>query len=280
MGKSPASRGAICACVLASGCATHDKAPSEPPVQVPETFSHAGTSPLPDRWWTELDDPRLNELVQEGLTANFNLRVARERLKEARAVTRRAEAEQLPLLRGFAGAERTESTSDSETNESAERIEAGLAASYEVDLWGRLESAAEAEDFRAQATRADLQAAAQSVAGEIALTWTRLRAAIDIQHVLDEQINANQKRVRLLENRFAVGQASRADLLRQRQLLVETRRDATAAKGARRVLSHRLAVLTGRPPRADHRVKGTPPPELPPCRTPDFRASSSAVDRT
>jgi outer membrane protein TolC len=84
------------------------------------------------------------------------LAAAWERLRESRAIVRRQRADLFPLLDGIAGAEAAEgSGADSETS-----VFLGLEASYEVDLWGRVESEVEAERLRASATAEDYQAAA------------------------------------------------------------------------------------------------------------------------
>ena len=132
---------------------------SSPPVTTPELFSRSGEAAAPQQWWVAFDDSSLNRLVDRALGANLDLQAAYERLNQARAVRERQEAGLFPSLEARAGAERRDD-GDSETD----LFSAGLAAEYELDLWGRVRAQADAEAFRVAASGADYQAAVQEFA--------------------------------------------------------------------------------------------------------------------
>ncbi len=54
------------------------------------------SEPLPDKWWQLYDDPALDALVMEALTANTDLRVATANLRKARAILSETRTERLP----------------------------------------------------------------------------------------------------------------------------------------------------------------------------------------
>ena len=57
-----------------------------PDVDLPKDFGVAqSAAALPAKWWALFNDPVLDRLVDEALAANRNLRVAAERVEEARA---------------------------------------------------------------------------------------------------------------------------------------------------------------------------------------------------
>lgn len=244
----PARTGLFAALVLCfaaiSGCASPPPA-TDPPVTPPKAFSDTGTADVPDRWWTVFDDPGLNRTIERALSANFNLKTAWQRLSEARAIAERQSADLFFELDGVAEGE----TRRAET-EDTDQIQLGLAAAYEVDLWGRIRAEVDAERLRARAEKADLQTAALSLSAEVARTWYRLAEAGAQLRLLKDQVAANEKVLRLLKSRFASGRIRSADVLRQRQLLESTRQQQYAAESRIQVLVHQLAVLSGRPPRA------------------------------
>lgn len=235
---------------IVTGCASSPTDP-ESPVAVPDAFSVQNEGVRPDQWWTSLEDESLNQLMDKALAGNLDLKTSWERLQEARAVARAAGAERFPELEGELSASREGDRGDDRAGNAETVFSAGLTASYEVDLWGRLQALTDAEDFRAQASYLDVQSAALSLSAEVALTWIRLSAAQDILELLESEAKVNLNQVELLQNRFAAGQVLQVDVLRQRQLLLETRRDLHSARSAKQRLLHQLAVLTGRPPRAD-----------------------------
>jgi NodT family efflux transporter outer membrane factor (OMF) lipoprotein len=222
-------------------------------------FSVSGSAVSSDRWWTVFEDDELDARVQAALEGNFSLAAAWERLRESRAIVRRQRADLFPLLDGIAGAEAAEgSGADSETS-----VFLGLEASYEVDLWGRVESEVEAERLRASATAEDYQAAAISLSAEVALAWYELTTARLQLELLASQVETNEKVLEAIESRFATGQSGSADVLRQRQLVESTREQLIVFRSAISVLEHRLAVLEGRPAQSVAVVSEAKLPSIP-----------------
>lgn len=256
------------------GCTARPPAP-EPPVSLPEAFSASGEPEPPRRWWRRFDDPRLEQLVGQALAANLSLRGAWQRLEEARALAEARGAERFPTLDATA-----EVTGHSGGAGGADNRQLGLTAAYEVDLWGRLQAAAEAEALRARASRADYRAAALSLAAEVARTWYRLVAARHRHALLDEQLATNRKALELIEARFGTGQVRSADILRQRQLIESVREQRAQTRARMATLENQLAVLLGRPPQQGvpaARAKDAGLPALPPL--PDTGLPAELVER-
>jgi len=247
---------------LLVGCATQAVDP-EPFEKGSPAFSASGEQEAPSDWWSAFGDKNLNDYVTTALGENFSLAAARERLNAAEALARRERSGLFPDLDGFVGAESSRSDVG-ERSGSSDFVDAGLAASYEVDLWGRIRATAEAEALRAEATRADLDAARTSLAGEVALTWYRLveqKASLDL---LAEQLEANEKVLTSLKNRFRGGQVRSVDILRQEQLLEATRERLIVAESDYEVLKHQLAVLLGQPPQPPKILAAGDLPDLAP----------------
>ncbi len=245
---------------LLAGCASQPEERPEPPVTVPETFSASGDEPAPDRWWRSFDDERLNELVQDGLDANLDLLTAWQSLREARAAVHQQSADLYPNLDANVQGE----VSNSDSSDSEETLSLGLSSEYEVDLWGRINSQVEAEQYRALATRADYRTTALTLSAEVTRTWYQLRAQRAQLDLAESQIETNRSMVKLLETQFGSGQAGSADVLRQRQLLESTEEERLGTESELQVLENQLAVLLGRTPRNTDLPEGRGLPELPP----------------
>jgi NodT family efflux transporter outer membrane factor (OMF) lipoprotein len=241
------------------GCANPEDTGPLPAEDAP-AFSISGEAAAPDRWWTAFEDPSLNRQIDRALDENYSLAAAWQRLRAARALAEREASDLWPDLDGIAEAE---STSDSEDGDET-RFALGLEASYEVDLWGRIQSRVEAERFRASATRADYDTAALSLSAEVANAWFTLVEARAQLALVNDQLETNRTVLDLLESRFAAGQISSADVLRQRQLVEATREEAVVVRSRIDVLEHLLVVLQGRPPQAATYDSGAALPDLPP----------------
>ena len=249
---------------------TANPARVNPPVGVPEAFSVTGDVTMPERWWTSFGDAKLDSLLQEALRENFSLRVAWDRLDQARAVAARRGASLWPSLDGGAGASRTATHMDAGgTGPAGARggrtyttdFSLSLVASYEVDLWGNVRSTYDAAVLDVSATQQDLQSAAITLAADIARTWFRLVEQGGQLRLLAEQIATNEKYLEAITLRFRRGQIGATDVLQQRQLIESTKGERILVESGIKVLEHQLAVLVGRAP---GNLDATVPPALPP----------------
>src|SRR5262249_48646139 len=139
-------------------------------------FTQSGDAALPDRWWLALPDPALHALISAGLDGNLDLKVAWTRLDQADAALRGTHAASRPTLSASADG-RLSARSDGDDTSSSATSSFGVAASYEVDLWGRIRASQDAAIASAQATAHDVQTAAMTLSAQIASTWYELVTA-------------------------------------------------------------------------------------------------------
>ncbi len=274
--------------LCASGCALRGALDrSEPPVALPAAFSGSGAEAGPDRWWTAFRDPALNALVEQALANNLDLRGAWARLRQAAALSRQAGAARYPEVNAEAGGSRMRTETAGATVRS-NLFSLGLAASYELDLWGRVRSAARAAKLDERASRDDLETAAISIAGTVGDVWYSLVEQRRQIRLLNEQINASKTFLDLVERRFAEGLASALDVYQQRTQLANTRGQVPSAEARLAVLEHELAVLLGRLPTENTAPKLGELPALSPLpktglpvsllyRRPDVRAAANRL---
>lgn len=267
-----------------SGCVQTPK-PPEPRTLAPERFTGDGTAEVQRDWWRQLGSEPLNRLVQRALKDNRSLQATKARLEQARALARREGAPRWPSVTATGEATRERTDAGVETD----LFSAGASASWELDLWGRVDARADAAARDAESQAAAWSDAAQSLAGEVANAWFQLREARLRIQLLNQQLKVNRQVAELIRLRRRQGQANAADVLRQEQLVEETRGQLVDTRRERDSLRLRLATLEGAtpgawtPPRPD---KGLPEPPLRPKRgvpaevlerRPDVRQSLYAV---
>ncbi|MBW2605130.1 MAG: TolC family protein [Deltaproteobacteria bacterium] len=214
------------------------------PLAVPARFSEAGTSPLPGKWWESFEDPVLSGLIDQALANNFSLKTAWDRLSQAEALARSAGADLFPALDAEAENSRNRFREDGQTSE-GHSYSLGLAASYELDLWGRIRSSRDAAAFEAKAGREDLRTAALTLSAQVAGTWYQLVEQYGQLDMLAAQIVTNKQVLELVTLQFRTGQVGIADMLQQRQLVESNQGEKTQAAAQVKVLEHQLAILLG-----------------------------------
>ena len=224
------------------GCVRTPPAASRPFTDVPP-LSEGGDAELTEQWWTAFEDDALSERIDRALGGNFNVAAAWARLAEAEAFRSAQRSQLRPTLDGIADASRRESSSDNDST----TLSLGLRAGYEVDLWGRLRAQLRAEELLTLATAADLKSAALSLSAEVTQTWFELATARLQLELIQSQLETNETVLGVLERRFVAGQSSSADVLRQRQLVEQSREQILVAESQVAILQHALAVLEGSP---------------------------------
>lgn len=271
---------------LFSACTTvHVDVPAAPATpQAFDTNGNASSSLDITRWWEAIGDPSLTRLIEQGLQSNADIRMAIQHVKEARATVTMAESALFPTLDlvGAASRNRLErdavgpfgpfpaTTSPIPTpalppitipgdTRFATLSTGGLAATWEVDVFGSRRSDSDAARQAALGMQERQHGAQMMVAADIASNYFEARSIERRQQVLDSSISVAQRLQRYAQGRFDAGQATRFDVDRaqaQVEALQAMRAPLQSLLDAR---IRRLAVLTGKAPESLAKL----PPQIP-----------------
>ncbi|GLZ88511.1 multidrug efflux outer membrane protein OprN [Metapseudomonas resinovorans] len=201
-------------------------------------------------WWQQFDDPTLNQLVQESLKQNRELRIAFARLKAARAIRDDVGNDQFPVVTAGASAEIGKGQQPGVTEErvNAERYDLGLNMAWELDLFGRIQRQIEASEAETDAAQADLQQLQVSLIAELVDAYGNLRGAQLREHIARENLE-NQKESRgLTEQLRDAGVGSELDVLRADGRLAATEASVPQLQAEEARARNRIATLLGQRP--------------------------------
>ncbi len=229
------------------------------PIPAIAEFSYSGSEALEEKWWTSFGDEKLNSLIDSAMQSNFDLAATWQQFLAAKAIVSREASNKWPQIQASA-----QSAVNFPENDfrGGENTQLGLSSTYEIDLWGRIGSAVQAEKFRAEASLFDYRTAAISLSAEIASTWYQLLAAKEQLKIAENQIATNENIIKLIRSRFVGGQIRAVDILRQAQLLESTKEQQIIFGTNVQLLENRLAVLVGRQPQRDLNLEYTALPNL------------------
>lgn len=169
-------------------------------------------APIAD-WWKTFGNPALAQVVQDALANNVDLAVAAERVQEARAQYKLAQAQRLPDLGGGLRGGRTR-----EVNPGfgiAEEQNFGgvsLNATWDADLFGRLRNASAAARASLLASQASRDAVRLAVAAAAAQGFVNLCALDARLEVLQRTLQARADSLRLIKRRADAGYSPQLDL--------------------------------------------------------------------
>jgi multidrug efflux system outer membrane protein len=239
-------------------CAPFDPAGRMPPKDlVAETYSGGDDGAVPlNRWWESFGDTQLTGLVEEALGSNFSLRESWARLDQARALAVQSGARLIPDLSLTTGASVSRQGTRA-TTDTVESYSLGLTSGYEIDLWGRLRSEQQAAALAVAATREDLNAAAVTLAANVATRWIGVISQRMQKALLEQQLASNQTLLELVELRFRKSLASALDVFQQRQVVAQSRAQLPLVEQIERELLNELTLLLGRAPFAVPSIRST-----------------------
>jgi NodT family efflux transporter outer membrane factor (OMF) lipoprotein len=225
------------------------------PAQFREASDTATPSTVPTeiRWWRQLGDARLTELVEKAVTANHGIAVAQARLREARAVRQVAQSLLYPQLGVGASALRYRTSPAATPGVSVQEdslFQIGFDASWVVDLFGGTRREVEAAQASEEAAAAGRRGVVLVVAAETARAYLELRG-VQRQLQLDLDILQQQRQtLGITEDRRRAGLASDLEVLRARTEVEGTAAEIPPLQQGSRHYIHLLSTLLGLEPTA------------------------------
>lgn len=201
-------------------------------------------------WWRAFDDPALDALVERGLEHNSDLIIGAARLREARAVLRRARADQLPDVGVFVGGSRARAASPLTPGDTAvgDSGSYGVQAGFEVDLWGRLAAQTEAARQRYLAQGYTQAALRLTIAAELVRGYLQAQSLAANQAILADNVGVLEESLRLSRRRYELGAISELDLQRFNSEVEDSRAQLASVRQQYNATRRALLVLAGEMP--------------------------------
>lgn len=240
------------------------------PVSFKETTQLTVTAQQNVTWWRDFKDPVLDALIQKSVQENKDVLQSIARINQSRALARAAFTELLPGARlsgsyergqastaRFPGGEPSSSTSTPTSSGSLGNFDyevytASVDASWELDLFGRLQRELEARNAEYNASVGDVYDVVLVTISEVGNSYLSLRS-VQEQLEIAKKNEKLQKELRdLTATKFQFGQVSELDVTRANTQLAQTRSLIPGLKALEKTHIHRLAVLIGEQPQTLH----------------------------
>jgi multidrug efflux system outer membrane protein len=213
----------VVAAALLGGCAIGPNY-KRPSVAEPPTFRGQATAEAASfadaPWWEVFQDPILKTLIQEALRNNYDVRIAAARVQEARANLSVARSDLYPSLDYSAGVSRGKITAGVAGGPGGPAPNASnfyygaLAASWELDIWGRIRRSNEAARATLFATEDARRGVWLTLVSDVAQAYFEL-LALDVRlEIARNSTDAYQRTYNVFQDRFQFGTASKLETSR------------------------------------------------------------------
>ena len=250
--------GAAVAAALMAGCIAG--APPKPeeirqqglgsvPLDHPWKAGLPSQGAVQDNWLASFNDSTLNALVHEALVANPDLRIAASRMRQASELLVQARAPQFPAI-GIGGTGGLKASGGGADPSSAMQGVVA-AASWELDLWGRVRYGKMAAAEENVAAQADYEFARQSIAAGVARAWFTAIQFTQQARLAGEMVASSGELAKLAGDRERVGAGSDVDTAVARANLHNLEDARAQAEFARDQALRALELLLGRYPAAE-----------------------------
>ena len=221
------------------------KRPNVPtPTQFRSGEPQPGPSSLGDvKWFDLFQDEALRGLITEALRANYDIRIAAQRVLQAEGQLAATRSGLFPQLDGQGGASRTGVNSPIDSTAGVFGV-----ASWEIDLFGKLRRATEASRADLLAVEENQKAVMQILVAQVASSYFDLREYDAELGLVRESIKTRQESLQLVVSREEGGVGSLLDVDQAKTLVASAQANASLLENAQEQTENLLNFLVGRPP--------------------------------
>ncbi len=256
----------VCVTLMLTGCAVGPDY-KRPAVPAPPQFRAGEPQPsqtsLGDvKWFDLFQDEVLRGLIKEALVANYDIRIAAQRVLDSEGQLMATRSRLYPQVDGQAGVGRNGVNSPLQT------VGGFLAlASWEIDLFGKLRRASEASRADLLAIQENQKAVMQTLVAEVASAYFDLREYDTELEYVRQSIKARQESVNLVKARLDGGVANALELDQALTLVHSAQAEAALLERAQEQTENLINFLVGKQPgpvaRGITLVDQPQPPQVP-----------------
>lgn len=234
---------------------------NQPNFIVPDSWNGSGpfvkANPADDEiredWWKVFNDPILNHLEEEAMTANADLQASAERFLQARDMMLKVRSKLIPNLGVGLGGSNNKQSENALFKGAVDptydkNLNLGAGASWEPDFWSAIRNETWAKIYEAESVAAEYALARLSLQSELASNYFLLRGLEAQDATYRLSIDYYKQSLKIVENRFKGGLAPQLDIFRAQYLLSSTEAKRYDIQSQRRVIENAIAVLINRAP--------------------------------
>jgi outer membrane protein, multidrug efflux system len=186
-----------------------------PTVDVPQAYRYepdqvADTANT--QWWKQFNDPVLDQLIEEALANNRDVKIATANVEAAQGVLMTTRSALFPQISYTGSALRQRASRNDPVPEPSQNpftsLQAFGGASWEIDLWGRIRRLSEAAKANLLASEEARRGVILSLVAEVSSAYVQLRALDEQLEISKRTLKVYADSVKLFELQHKYGQVS------------------------------------------------------------------------
>jgi len=219
-----------------------------PDIPAPTQFRSGEPQPGPAslgdvKWFDLFQDDALRSLITESLQANYDIRIAAQRVLQGEGQLAATRSGLFPQLNAQGGASRTGVNSPLDSTAGIFGI-----ASWEIDLFGKLRRATEASRAELLAIQENQKAVMQILVAQVASAYFDLREYDAELELVRESIKSRQESLTLVRAREEGGVSNLLEVAQAKTLVASAQASASLLENAQEQTENFISLLLGRTP--------------------------------
>ena len=230
----------------------------QPEIDTPKAFQYEpqdAAETADTEWWKQFGDPVLDALIVEALANNRNVKVAAANVLQAAGIFTQTRSQLFPQV-GYGATAGRARTTESGGTPGIERLipnpqtsyQALLNATWELDLWGRVQRLSEAARANALASDDARRGVILSLVASVATDYIQLRGLDSQLEIAKKTLDAYGESVKLFELQFKYGQISQMNVAQAQSQYETAAVQIPALESQIAQTETALSILLGRNP--------------------------------
>lgn len=202
-------------------------------------------------WWKAFDDQTLNKIIEELAENNLDLRIAKARIDQARALQGTEKSDLFPTLDLSLSGNKigTSHNTFGGTGAAYENYGSLLDASWEIDLFGKNRYKQDAARARTEMFEASYNNVMVTMIAEVATNYMNLRTYQNRLAIARQIMETQYRSYEIVASQNENGLTNDTTRLKNKVLLENARAAIPLLKSEIKVIRNRIAVLLGKNPR-------------------------------
>ncbi len=204
-------------------------------------------------WWTQFNDPVLDDLVDQALMANTDILVALSTIDQTRALVQQAHGIRFPEVTYGGSRDRMRQSFSfgplgGRIVFLSESYSQGFNLSYMLDIFGALKRSHRAAIKDMLASEADCEALMHAIVAQVVGTRIDMVTQLRLLEISNATISSWERTLEITQQRYEGGVTSPLDVYFAKQNLADARATKTVISQQWTLLTHAINVLCGKAP--------------------------------
>ena len=207
-------------------------------------------------YWESYHDELLNKYIAQALENNFDIKIAKSRIKQSEAILGTINSQRLPQLSINPSVYPYKTVSKFTGKYSShEHLYFPLLLNWELDIFGKISDKVKSSRYQVKITTEDLNIAKLSISSEIAASYFNIILTDSLIKNYTELVSNLEETIKLKRQLYDGGIIPYDNLYISEYEIVERQNDLNALLKQRDILLHQFAVLRGVSPEGNSEIQ-------------------------